>query len=119
MESAIAGGAAERRRTARLDCLEAHGIESARVRPGSAALLINISSDGALVETGQRLLPGSSVDLLLERSQYRASVRGRVLRCAVVRVQAASMCYRGAIAFDRSLPWFVEHERAAAAREVV
>jgi hypothetical protein len=33
-------------------------------------------------------------------------VRGRVLRCAVCRLGASSVCYRGAIVFDRHLPWF-------------
>jgi hypothetical protein len=82
-------------------------------------MLINISTGGALIETEQRLLPGAAVDLLLERSKYRASVRGHVLRCSVVRVCAASMGYRGAVGFDRPLPWFAEYEPAASAEQVV
>ena len=82
-------------------------------------MLINIGAGGALIETGHRLLPGANVDLVLERSQHRASVRGRVLRCTVVRLQSASICYRGAIGFDRSLPWFVEHERVDMTQQVV
>jgi hypothetical protein len=56
---------------------------------------------------------------VLDRSQYRATVRGRVLRCTVVRLRSASICYRGAIGFDRSLPWFVEHERVDMTQQVV
>ncbi len=82
-------------------------------------MLINISAAGALIETEHRLRPGASVDLVMERSQGRASARGRVLRCSVVRVHAASLCYRGAIGFDRPLPWFVEYEGAAVAQQVV
>ena len=118
MERAVADDA-DRRRGRRHEGRQDHGIVSMQVRPGHRAMLINIGAGGALIETGRRLLPGASVDLLLERPHYRASVRGRVLRCAVVRVQAASVCYRGAIRFDRSLPWFVEHERVDATQQVV
>ena len=82
-------------------------------------MLINISAGGALIDTTHRLLPGSSVELLVERNHYRASVRGRVLRCAVVRVRPSAVCYRGAIGFDRCLPWFVEPERVDAAQQIV
>jgi hypothetical protein len=110
MESDVARDDGERRVGSRHEGPEGHGIQSMQVRPGRRAMLINIGAGGALIETGHRLLPGASVDLVLERSHYRATVRGRVLRCAVVRLESASICYRGAIGFDRSLPWFVEHE---------
>jgi hypothetical protein len=44
--------------------------------------------------------------LHMECESRQASVRGRVVRCAVVRVRPASVCYRGAVSFDRHLPWF-------------
>ena len=37
-------------------------------------------------------------------------VRGNVLRSAVVRVRAASICYRAAIVFDGCLPSFVDED---------
>ena len=98
---------------------EEHGIVSVRVRPGNPATLLDISAAGALIEMEQMLRPGSTVELVLDRGQYRASVRGRVLRCAVTRVQASSMCYRGAIGFDRPLPWFAEDEGAVVAQQGV
>lgn len=119
MEGAVRRAPGERRLGSRHEVLEGHGIQSMQVRPGHQAMLINISAGGALIETGHRLLPGSNVDLVLERGQCRASVRGRVLRCTVVRLQSASICYRGAIGFDRSLPWFVEHERVDITQQVV
>jgi hypothetical protein len=109
----------DRREGRRLAGTEEHGIVSVVVRPGNPAMLIDISAAGALIETEHRLRPGASVDLVMERSEGRASARGRVLRCSVVRVQAASLCYRGAIGFDRPLPWFIECERAVAAQQVV
>ena len=108
----------ERRRAPRHASLDGHGITSVHVRPGRGAILINISSDGALIETAHRLLPGARVELLLERSHYRASIRGHVLRASIVRLDP-SVCFRGAIGFDRSLPWFVEPEGLKAIPQVV
>ena len=97
----------DRRRTPRHGRVEEHGIVSAKVRPGREASIVDVSAGGALVETTHRLLPGTSVELRFETSAGRATIRGRVLRCAVAGVHASSMCYRGAIGFDRALPWFV------------
>lgn len=83
-----------------------HGIVRARVRPGHPVTLIDVSAGGALVETDHRLLPGTSVELQVESQNKSACLRGHVVRCAVARVRPASVSYRGAIAFDRYLPWF-------------
>jgi hypothetical protein len=98
----------DRRQTHRHQQVEEHGIVSTRVKPGHHAKLVDVSAGGALIETSHRLLPGASVELHMETESRRTSVRGRVLRCAVVRVRPASVCYRGAIGFDRHLPWFVD-----------
>ena len=95
----------ERRHTRRRDSIADHGIVSARVRAGRDASVVDVSAGGALVETCHRLLPGTEVDLHLETPSRRVTVRGRVLRCAVSRLRSSSVCYRGAIAFDRQLPW--------------
>ena len=86
---------------------------SARVKPGHDVELIDISSGGALVEGVRRLLPGTAVELFLVAGDLCASIRGRVLRCAIVGLKPTSVTYRGAIGFDRDLPWF--HERPATA----
>ncbi len=99
----------DRRRERRRDRVEEHGIVSARVRPGQDVSLLDLSASGALIE-GCRLFPGAAVELHLESPQRRVAVRGRVLRCAVSRLRSSSVCYRGAISFDRHLPWFVEDE---------
>lgn len=96
------------RRAFRRSGTEEHGIVSASVRPGHHAAVIDVSAGGALVDTGRRLLPGAVVDLLVEKAEHRATLRGRVVRCAVVQLRSASVCYRAAIAFDRHLPWFAE-----------
>ena len=102
--------AIDRRGAARLCHVEEHGIVSARVRPGYDVCLINVSTGGALVESPYRLLPGAAVQLQLDTPQRSAAVRGRVLRCCVSSLRSTSVCYRGAIAFDRHLPWFVDDE---------
>jgi hypothetical protein len=97
-----------RRQTRRRRHIDEHGIVSARVQPGQRARLIDVSAGGALIETSHRLLPGASVELHVETNSRRTSVRGRVLRCAVVRVRPTWVCYEGAIGFDHHLPWFVD-----------
>ena len=97
----------DRRTTRRLHRTEEHGIVAARVRPGHRAHLVDVSAAGAMVETSYRLLPGTSVELHLETDSAHTNIRGRVLRSTVVRVRPSSVCYRGAIAFDRDLPWYV------------
>jgi hypothetical protein len=103
----------DRRQTARVRGVEQHGIRVVRIRPGYLAEIIDASAAGALLETSHRLLPGRSVELHMETDSDHFRVRGRIVRCAVVRVRAAVVFYRGAVAFDRHLPWFV-HENGYA-----
>ena len=97
-----------RRQTRRRRHIDEHGIVSTRVQSGYRARLIDVSANGALIETSHRLLPGSSVELQVETNSRRASVRGCVLRCAVVRVRPTWVSYEGAIGFDQHLPWFAD-----------
>jgi hypothetical protein len=109
----------DRRSARRLEAFEEHRIVSACVRPGHRARLIDVSAGGALIETSLRLLPGTSVELQVETGTDRANVRGHVLRCAVVRLRPTWVCYRGAIAFDRHLPWYVEERREPTTPQVI
>lgn len=109
----------ERRDMRRLAAFDEHRIVSTRVRPGHRARLIDVSAGGALIETSHRLLPGTSVELQVETGTARASVRGQVLRCTVVRLRPTWVCYRGAIAFDRHLPWFVDERREPSTPQVI
>ena len=112
MEAVVTNTRAERRRSWRRARPEEHGIVSARVRPGHDVSVVNVSAGGALVDCGHRLLPGASVELHLRSELQTAVVRGRVVRCAVARLRSNVVCYRGAIAFDRHLPWFDDQESA-------
>ena len=97
----------ERRRTPRRGAHD-HGIVTAKIRPGHPMTLIDLSTGGALLEGERRLLPGTAVELQIHTKDRHATLRGSVVRCSVVRVRPASLCYRGAIAFDRDLPWFAD-----------
>jgi hypothetical protein len=100
----------DRRRVRRHQCVEDHGVVSVRIRPGHLATVVDLSAGGALIDTNHRLRPGHGVELHMETKSRRATVRGRVLRCAVVQVRPASVCYRGAIGFEAHLPWLIEDE---------
>jgi len=110
---------ADRRGERRLEAVEEHRSVSACVRPGHRARLIDVSAGGALNEPRLRLLPGTYVQMQVETGRERAHIRGQVLRCAVVRLRPTWVCYRGAIAFDRHLPWFVEERREATTPQVI
>jgi hypothetical protein len=119
METAMKEHSADRRGVRRMDTFEEHRIGSACVRPGHRARLIDVSSGGALIETNHRLLPGSEIELDVEKGADRARVRGRVVRCDVVRLRPTWVCYRGAIAFDRHLLWFVDERGEVATPRVI
>jgi len=95
----------DRRHDPRRSAAAEHGITSACVRPGIEATLVNVSNAGALVETGQRLLPGRSVELRVQCANAEAIVRGRVLRCSVGLLTAERVLYRSAIHFEGRLRW--------------
>lgn len=100
--------AVERRTAPRLCEAASHGISAVRVRPGHHADLLDVAAGGALVETTCRLLPGAAVELHMESNSGKTTIRGRVVRCEVSRLFPASVWYRGAVQFDRHLPWRLE-----------
>jgi hypothetical protein len=71
------------------------------VRPGYSVAIIDVSKGGVLFEVTRRLLPGAKIELHVETADGQTSCRGRVLRCAVIRLRASSVWYRAAVAFDR------------------
>ena len=71
-----------------------------------------------MIETTHRLLPGTPIELHVETRSHRTNVRGRVLRCAIVLVRPSWVCYRGAIGFDRHLPWLLDESDGASGGSV-
>ncbi|PYR24339.1 MAG: hypothetical protein DMF92_22880 [Acidobacteria bacterium] len=110
METLMTDSRLNRRRAQRRSCVEDHGIVAARVRPGYVVSVIDVSAGGTLIESAHRLLPGTSVELQFETAHHRVGVRGRVLRCAIVALRSSAVCYRGAVVFERHLPWFVDED---------
>lgn len=72
--------------------------DGAVLRPGQAVVIVNISSRGALVESGARLRPGAQTELHLSGGSARARVKGRLDRCQLVRLDPVR--YHGVIVFD-------------------
>ena len=97
----VAPAVVERRRERRLAAGGPRYDAGAVLRPGQAVVLINISSRGALVESGSRLRPGARTELHLCGGGTRARVAGRVERCQVVRLDPVR--YHGAIVFDEGV----------------
>jgi hypothetical protein len=95
----------ERRRHARRAPLPADGIVSARVRAGSAADVINVSSEGALVETPHRLLPGTLLDLRIDGLHRHTAVRAHVVHCEVFAIVEGRLRFRGGVVFERPVSW--------------
>lgn len=90
----------DRRASARVgpsaDALEVH----ARLWPGHDVEVLNLSSGGALVQSGRRILPGRRTELQLG-GPTRRSVMVTVLRCEVRGL--APLRYVAALRFDSAL----------------
>lgn len=71
------------------------------LRPGQAVLLVNVSSGGALVESGVRLRPGAVTELQATTGQDRMAIKGRLDRCFVAALEP--LRYRGVLVFERRL----------------
>ena len=86
----------------------AAGIQC-RIRPGHDVVIIDLSQDGALVETSRRLTPGASADLQLDAPEGRHATRAAVVRSYVCLLMADMVLFRTALQFDRPVPW-LQHE---------
>ena len=99
----------DRRLTKRIAATAELGIRRARIRPGHEASVLDISSQGALIETALRLMPGRQIELQIERGDQVTPIRGRVVRSQVAGVQPSCVSYRGAIGFEQPLAWLAAH----------
>ncbi len=72
------------------------------LRPGQEVRVINVGPGGALIESANRMSPGTRTELQLSGAA-RHSIRGRIERCTVTRLDPVR--YQGAIIFERSLDW--------------
>jgi hypothetical protein len=95
----------ERRAWPRLDTATRQDMARGKLRPGRPAQIVDVSAGGALIETDWRLLPGTQVELQLGDPVALYHVKARILRCHVSRLAGDRIRYRGALIFDRQLPF--------------
>jgi hypothetical protein len=81
------------------------GMDRARLRPGRTATVVDLSSGGALIETEWRLLPGTRVEMQVGDPVPLFRVAGHILRCHVALLDGHRIRYRGALAFEKQLPF--------------
>jgi hypothetical protein len=92
----------ERRRHARVPPEDTPWDRSALLRPGQEVVLVNLSREGALIASRNRMNPGARTELQLLGTRRR-SVRGRIERCRVSALDP--VCYEGVLVFDEGLEW--------------
>jgi hypothetical protein len=101
-------GVVERRRESRRTGVDEHGVQGARVRPGIDVRLLDVSAEGALIETAYQLFPGRRLVLQLSFATCVVAIGSSVLRCVVSHASADRIAYRGGLVFDRRLRWIVD-----------
>lgn len=105
----------ERRAARRYDGVACDEI-TVRIRPGHAARLRDISTDGALVQTSCRLMPGTWIDIQLRIGQTAASTRAQVLRASIAHLTTGGIVFAGALRFAMPLSWAGEMDAPAIAQ---
>lgn len=97
-------GRVERRRHPRRPAAELGWLRATRLRPGLEAVLMDLSSGGALVETTTRLRPGMKTVLHLKLPDGELQAPGGVVRAWVWAILPnRGLLYRGAVRFDRPM----------------
>jgi hypothetical protein len=100
-ESAALRAELDRRAHPRLSAHELRWLRTARLKNGPLVTLIDLSVGGVLLESDDRLCPGSNLALELVGSS-RIVVPFRVIRSQIARLRDGAL-YRGACAFSQPL----------------
>lgn len=97
------GRTVERRRTTRDSGEVLSWVLELRVRPGLTATLVNLSEEGAVIETGTSLRPGAQAAIQLTSAKAARSISGQVVRSWVAAIlpDEGGVRYRGALMFER------------------
>ena len=96
------GRPAERRRTTRHSGEALSWVRELRVRPGLEATLVNLSEEGAVVETATYLRPGARTTIQLTHASGGWRVSARVARSWVAAIlPERGVRYRGAFVFEQ------------------
>jgi hypothetical protein len=78
-------------------------LSAIKLVSGTELHIVNISSTGVLVETGSKLTPGSTADLLLSGPQTNLVVPARFIRSDVARIDGLGVRYHAAATFATEL----------------
>jgi CheY-like chemotaxis protein len=96
--------AADERRTAERKKLgEVPWLSAIKLSWGDEVGLVNISSSGVLVETGSKLIPGSTTELHLSGPETNLVVPVRFIRSEVAHIDGRGVKYHAAAAFANEL----------------
>ena len=108
---------AEDRRTAvRRAQQELPWLSGVRVGWGSDVSLVNISSSGVLMETGSKVVPGSTTELLLSGPETSLVVPVRFVRSDVARIDRLGVKYHAAGEFGKEIDLSDPHRAVSASR---
>ncbi len=121
MGAPLTGGPAvpvERRVSRRVEVGALSGVVHLRLPPGREATLVNVSQEGACIETASRLLPGGRVEVHMSTPGWNWRGRATVNRCHVsALVLEKGARYLAALQFDTPLGPGGVTSLLAAARE--
>jgi hypothetical protein len=90
------------RKTSRYDASAIPSLRNVHLGEGPEINLINISVGGALIETQERMLPGSAVSLKFVTTEKVYFIEGRIIRCNVVSIDKV-ISYQCAVVFNEDL----------------
>jgi hypothetical protein len=106
--------AVEERRTEPRLAAAALQIERATLRPGCLVAVLDVSANGAQVQSERPLRPGSRIHIRIAARGGALAVAADVVRCSVWIVQADAVIYRGALKFEETCTGFWEEQAASA-----
>ena len=99
----------ERRCEPRLPAL-ALQIDRATLRPGCPVDLVDLSANGAQVESSTAMRPGSRIHVRLTARNRTLAVAAIVVRCSVWTLDPEAITYRAALRFEEECRSFWEEQ---------
>jgi hypothetical protein len=104
----------ERRSEARQPA-KALEIERATLRPGCLVVVLDVSANGAQVQSERPLRPGGRVHVRVAARNWTLAVAAEVVRCSVWLLQADAVIYRGALRFEEACAGVWEEQTSPSA----